>query len=99
MAWVPAVAAAAGKAAEAAKATPAGPSGADGVFGGSNFAFDNSGWNVSFPGSKITSTSEKSTDQSAGTGVGTGTDPATDYVKYGLILVAMVVLWKISKRS
>lgn len=97
MAWVPLAAAAMNSAATASKAAPAGPSGADGVFGGSNFSFDNTGWNVSFPGSTITSSSTKSTDQSAGTGVGTPAFANADYIKYGLVLVALVALWKISK--
>lgn len=99
MAWMPLAAAAMNSASNAAKTAPAGPSGADGVFGGSNFAFDNSGWNVSFPGSTISSSATKSTDQSAGTGVGaaSGVGSEIDYIKYGLVLVALVALWKISK--
>lgn len=79
-----------------ASSRPSGPSSADSIFG-TDLAFDNSGWNVSFGEGGISSASHKSTDQGAAADAGSGQakDP---YIQYAVLLVAALIGWKLLQR-
>lgn len=72
----------------------AGPSSADSVFS-TNLAFDNSGWNVAFPGATVTSTSDKTTSQG---GAGGLSGNLQSYMPYALIFVGALIAWKALKK-
>lgn len=78
----------------AGSSTPAGPSSADAVFSNS-FAFDNSGWNVAFDSAKVDSTAEKTTSQGGASGAA---DPSQSAMKYGVIILALLIAWKLAKK-
>lgn len=77
----------------ALRSAPAGPSSADSIFG-TNQAFDNSGWNVSFGSSKIDSQAEKSTSQNADSTATRGGD-LTQYLPYAVLIIGAIVAIKI----
>jgi len=100
MAWIAlgvALIGAAGTAASAPKisSTPAN-------FGGSNFAFDNSGWNINFGSGALTSSATKTTSQGTGVpvpGVTTlpgiaGVDQQTLMIAGMGLVVVMALAWK-----
>ena len=70
---------------------PAGPSSADSVFA-SNLGFDNSGWNANFGAGAINAPSSKTTSQGGATPLAAG---SADYVRYGLMLIGMLMAWKL----
>lgn len=72
---------------------PAGPSSADAIFS-TNLGFDNSGWNVAFPGSTIKSASDKTSSQG---GAGGLSGNMSTYLPYALIFVGALVAWKMLK--
>lgn len=79
-----------------AMAGSAPPSSADAIFG-TNLNFDNSGWNVAFPGSTIDSKSDKTTSQS--TPGSTGSKQATnDMLMWALLFVGALVAFKALKK-
>lgn len=80
----------------ALKGAPAGPSSADSIFG-TNQAFDNSGWNVSFGSSKIDSQAEKSTNQNADGSAARGGD-LTQYLPYAVLIIGALVAIKVFKK-
>jgi len=74
----------------------AGPSSADSIFG-TNQAFDNSGWNVAFGGSKVDSDAEKSTSQGADATATRGGD-LTQYLPYAVLIIGAIVAIKVLKK-
>lgn len=72
----------------------AGPSSADAIFS-TNLDFDNSGWNVAFGGSKVDSTSEKTTSQSSD---GSTSKDMSSYLPYAILFVGALVAIKALKK-
>lgn len=79
----------------ALKPSSAGPSSADSIFG-TNLAFDNSGWNVTFGNnSGVSADVKKTTDQG---GTSQGTNNLQTYLPYVMLLVGAAVAIKMFKK-
>jgi hypothetical protein len=66
------------------------PSSADSVFS-TNLNFDNSGWNIAFPGSAITAPVDKTSSQG---GAGGLSGNLQSYLPYALVFVGALIAWK-----